>query len=87
MSRRAVPPVIEPSAIVSIRASCYCGASSVSLPVRASHAEERAAIAAAVEACAKCARGRPVTTVTDAPDGADWLVATVTLCPTCGRPL
>ena len=53
MSRRAALPVIAPGPSM-IRASCYCGAESVSLPVRASHAEESAAIRAAVAACKHC---------------------------------
>ena len=86
MSRRAArTPVVDASPIVSIRAACYCGASSVPLAVRASHAEERAAIAQAVAACAVCGRGSrlagSVTNVDQAP------VVTVITCPTCGRQL
>ena len=74
MSRRAALPVIDPGPSM-IRASCYCGASSVSLPVRASHAEESAAIRAAVAACKHCTR--TFSMVESAQDGA----------PTPGRPL
>ena len=82
MSRRGtITPTIEPSAIVSISAQCYCGASSVLLPVRASHAEESAAIRAAVAACAVCGAVASLVLHDHAaePDAA--------VCPTCGRPL
>ena len=78
MSRRVAPPFfvpVEDGAVVTIRASCYCGAESVSLPVRAVHAEETAAIRAAVAACKHCTR--TFSMVESAQDGA----------PTPGRPL
>lgn len=81
--RRAAPPIVEPGPIMTISASCYCGASSVPLLVRASHAEERVALALARSLCPKCGNGNVLPSeYVEAP-----AVATLPVCPTCGRPL